>query len=128
MLARNRPVRGAVGKKMATIDCCARYAPTAAVPSWLRGIAGGVIAILQRALRDRRPAAKLVRPVPEQPFVLAGAAERREHLSARCACRGLGRAIVDGDDLMHGFAKSLVGIGVDPCPARGFGRRLSTYR
>src|SRR5947209_2313948 len=64
-------------------------------------------------LLDRRPASKPVRPVPEQPFILAGAAERRQHLSARCACRGLGRAIADGDDLLHGFAKALVGIGVD---------------
>src|ERR1700730_18628366 len=113
---------------MATIDCCARYAATAAVPSQLRGIAGRVIAILQKALRDRRPAPKLVGSVPEQPFVLAGAAGRRKHLGARGTRRGLGRAIADGDDLLHGFAKALVGIGVDPRAVGVFGRSLARYR
>src|ERR1700730_10085320 len=113
---------------MATIDCCARYAATAAVPSPLRGIAGRLITILQKALRDRRPASKLVCPVPEQPFVLAGAAECCKHLSARCARRDLSRAIAGGDNLLYGFAKALVGVGVDPRPVGVFGCSLARYR
>jgi hypothetical protein len=41
---------------------------------------GAQLQVLRRldpGLLDRRPASKLVCPVPEQPFVLAGAAERR---------------------------------------------------